>query len=93
MPPYTSLGEAVANTSSRSGYRRAEDDGARRLRPKAEEALLHQLQKAVTDRVLTAPIFQQAFLCGVGPRVEESGAGLIQGFPYSGPAEDLKLKP
>jgi peptide/nickel transport system substrate-binding protein len=57
------------------------------------EAMLHQLQKAVADRVLTAPIFQQAFLCGVGSRVEEAGAGLIQGYPYSAPAEDLRVKP
>ena len=57
------------------------------------EQLLHQLQKAVADRVLTAPIFQQAFIWGVGPRVEESTAGQVQGYPYVGPAEDLKLKP
>jgi peptide/nickel transport system substrate-binding protein len=66
---------------------------ARELDRKQREALLHQLQKAVADRVLTAPIFQQAFLCGVGPRVEEAALGLIQGYPYVGPAEDLKLKP
>jgi peptide/nickel transport system substrate-binding protein len=66
---------------------------ARELDRKQREVLLHQLQKAVTDRVLTAPIFQQAFLCGVGPRVEEAGAGLIQGFPYSAPVEDLRVKP
>ena len=69
------------------------DRQARELDKKQREALLHQLQKAVADRVLTAPIFQQAFLCGVGPRVEEAGSGLVQGFPYSAPAEDLKLKP
>jgi peptide/nickel transport system substrate-binding protein len=66
---------------------------ARELDRKQREALLHQLQKAVADRVMTAPIFQQAFLCGVGPRVEEAASGLIQGYPYTAPAEDLKLKP
>jgi peptide/nickel transport system substrate-binding protein len=66
---------------------------AKELDRKQREALLHQLQRAVADRVLTAPIFQQAFLCGVGPRVEEAAAGLIQGYPYNAPAEDLKLKP
>jgi peptide/nickel transport system substrate-binding protein len=69
------------------------DRQAKELDRKQRETLLHALQKAVADRVLTAPIFQQAFLCGVGPRVEEAGAGLIQGFPYSAPADDLKLKP
>lgn len=29
---------------------------------------------------------------GVGPRVAESGAGLIPGFAYSAPFEDLRLK-
>ena len=66
---------------------------ARELDRKQREALLHQLQKAVADRVLTAPIFQQAFIWGVGPRVEEAASGLIQGYAYVGPAEDLKLKP
>ena len=56
------------------------------------EALLHQIQKIVADEVLAAPIFQQAFLWGVGGRVEQPAAGLIQGYPYVGPAEDLKLK-
>jgi hypothetical protein len=39
-----------------------------------------------------APLFQQGFIWGVGPRVEEAAAGLIQGYPYVGPAEDLKLR-
>ena len=56
------------------------------------EALLHQIQKIVADETLAAPIFQQAFLWGVGSRVEQPAAGLIQGYPYVGPAEDLKLK-
>jgi peptide/nickel transport system substrate-binding protein len=59
---------------------------------KKREATLHQIQKIVADQVLAAPIFQQAFLWGVGPRVEQPTAGLIQGYPYVGPAEDLKLK-
>ncbi|MET0852818.1 MAG: ABC transporter substrate-binding protein [Candidatus Rokuibacteriota bacterium] len=66
---------------------------ARELDRKQRETILHQIQKQVAERVLTAPIFQQAFLCGVGARVEEAGAGLIQGFPYSAPGEDLKVKP
>jgi hypothetical protein len=53
---------------------------------------LAQIQKIVADRVLVAPIFQQAFIWGVGPRVAEPGAGLIQGYAYAAPGEDLKLK-
>jgi peptide/nickel transport system substrate-binding protein len=59
---------------------------------KKREGLLHQMQQIVADQVLAAPIFQQAFLWGVGGRVAEPAAGLIQGYPYVGPAEDLKLK-
>ena len=65
---------------------------ANELDRKKREALLHQIQKIVTDRVLVAPLYQQAFPWGVGSRVEESTAGLIQGFPYTGPFEDLKVK-
>ena len=59
---------------------------------KKREATLHQIQKIIEDQVLVAPIFQQAFLWGVGARVEQPSAGLIQGYPYAAPAEDLKLK-
>ena len=65
---------------------------AKELDRKKRETLLHQLQKQVLDRVMVAPIFQQGFLCGVGPRVAEAGLGLVQGYPYVAPAEDLKLK-
>jgi peptide/nickel transport system substrate-binding protein len=65
---------------------------AKELDRKKREALLHQIQKLVADNVLIAPIFQQAFIWGVGARVEQPAAGLIEGYPYVGPAEDLKLK-
>jgi peptide/nickel transport system substrate-binding protein len=65
---------------------------AKELDQKKREALLHQIQKIVADEVLVAPIFQQGFVCAVGPRVSESTLGMIQGFPYVGPAEDAKLK-
>jgi len=65
---------------------------ARELDRKQREALLHQIQRAVADHVLVAPLFQQAFIWGVGSRVAEPAAGLVEGYPYVGPAEDLKLK-
>jgi peptide/nickel transport system substrate-binding protein len=65
---------------------------AKELDQKKREALLHQIQKIVTDEVLAAPIFQQGFVSAIGPRVAESTMGMIQGFPYVGPAEDAKLK-
>jgi peptide/nickel transport system substrate-binding protein len=65
---------------------------AREPDKKAREALLHQIQRMVADQTLAAPIFQQAFIWGVGPRVAEAGASLIEGYPYAAPCEDLKLK-
>jgi len=65
---------------------------AKELDRKQREVLLHQIQKLVAEQFIAAPIFQQGFIWGVGPRVEVSGAGLIQGYPYAAPSEDLKLK-
>ena len=42
--------------------------------------------------MLVAPIWLNAGLNGVGPRVEESGYGLIAGYAFSGPYEDVRLK-
>jgi len=39
-----------------------------------------------------APIWQLAFINGVGSRVTESALGLIAGFPYTAPNEDLTRK-
>ncbi|HET8578092.1 MAG TPA: ABC transporter substrate-binding protein [Methylomirabilota bacterium] len=65
---------------------------ARETDPKRREALLHRIQRILHDQVLHAPIYELAFIWGVGPRVEEPGADLIKGFAYSGPYEDLRLK-
>jgi peptide/nickel transport system substrate-binding protein len=64
----------------------AETDAKRR------EATLHRIQQLVHEKVMYAPIWQLAFLNGVGPRVRESGLGLIAGHAYSAPYEDLALK-
>ena len=37
------------------------------------------------------PLYELAFIWRIGPRVEESGAGLMPGFSYSAPADDLRL--
>jgi ABC-type transport system substrate-binding protein len=65
---------------------------AREQNRKRREALLYQIQRTVADHVLVAPLFQQGFIWGVGPRVAEPGAGLIEGYPYAAPCEDLKLR-
>jgi peptide/nickel transport system substrate-binding protein len=65
---------------------------SRELDPKKREAMLHQIQKILTDQSINAPIYELAFIWGVGPRVAEGGAGLLPGFSYSAPFEDLRLK-
>ena len=40
---------------------------------KKREAILHKMQQLVYERTIFAPIWQLAFLNGVGPRVGESG--------------------
>ncbi len=59
---------------------------------KKREAILHRIQQLVHEKTMLAPIWELAFLNGVGPRVAESGLGLITGHAYSAPYEDLKLK-
>jgi peptide/nickel transport system substrate-binding protein len=65
---------------------------ARELDPKKREALVHQIQQIIRDKVTAIPLFEQAFIWGVGPRVAEAGDGRIPGFSYSAPFEDLQLK-
>jgi peptide/nickel transport system substrate-binding protein len=43
------------------------------------------------ERAMFAPLWQLAFLNGVGPRVKEPGFGLIANYPYSAPYEDVSL--
>jgi peptide/nickel transport system substrate-binding protein len=56
------------------------------------EALLHKMQQIVYERTIYAPIWQLAFINGVGPRVGESGFARIPRFPYTAPYEDITLK-
>ncbi len=59
---------------------------------KKREELLHQIQKILSDRVVFAPIWENGFIRGVGPKVEEPALTLIPAFPYSAPYEDVRLK-
>jgi peptide/nickel transport system substrate-binding protein len=59
---------------------------------KRREAVLHRMQQLVHEKIVYAPIWELAFLNGVGPRVQESGLGLISGHAYSAPYEDVALK-
>jgi peptide/nickel transport system substrate-binding protein len=56
------------------------------------EAMLHRVQQLVYDKTMVAPMYELAFVNGVGRRVDEAGLGLIAGYAFSAPYEDLKLK-
>ena len=64
----------------------------RELDRKRREAMLGQIQQIMQDRAMYVPIYELAFLWGIGPRVEEACVDHIKGFSYSAPYEDLKLK-
>src|SRR5712671_7307200 len=53
------------------------------------EAILHKIQQIMVERAIYAPIWQLAFINGVGSRVGESGFGQIPRFPYTAPYEDI----
>jgi peptide/nickel transport system substrate-binding protein len=56
------------------------------------EALLHQIQQLVHDRVRFGPIWEYIWPSGVGPRVEEPALMLINPYPWSAPLEEVRLK-
>jgi peptide/nickel transport system substrate-binding protein len=65
---------------------------ARELDRAKREALLHQIQRLVYERVRIAPIYEYVWPSGIGPRVEEPALMLIDPFPWSAPLEDVRLK-
>jgi ABC-type transport system substrate-binding protein len=74
------------------GVRIFERQARERDRKKREE-MLHQIQRILHDKKIFAPIWENGFIRGVGPRVEEPALALIPAFPYSAPYEDVRLKP
>jgi len=65
---------------------------ARELDRKKREEMLHQIQRILADRVVFAPIWENAFLNGVGSRVDEAALTLVTAYPYTAPFDDLRLK-
>jgi peptide/nickel transport system substrate-binding protein len=66
---------------------------ARETDRKKREALLHQIQQIIHDRVRIAPIYEYIWPSGVGPRVAEPALMLINPYPWSAPLEEVRLKP
>jgi peptide/nickel transport system substrate-binding protein len=66
---------------------------ARETDRKTRQALLHQIQQMIHDRVRLAPIYEYIWPSGVGPRVAEPALMLINPYPWSAPLEEVRLKP
>jgi hypothetical protein len=54
--------------------------------------MLHEIQRLVYERAMYAPLYELVWPNGVGPRVAQSGFGLIPFYYYTGPYEDIQLK-
>jgi peptide/nickel transport system substrate-binding protein len=65
---------------------------ARETDRKKREALLHQIQQILYDRVRFGPIFEYIWPSGIGPRVAEPALMLINPYPWSAPLEEVRLK-
>ena len=65
---------------------------ANELDPKKRRAILDKMQQLMHEKAIYAPIWQLAFLNGVGPRVGKGAFGSIAGFPYTAPFEDLTIQ-
>ncbi len=59
---------------------------------KRREAMLQRIQQLMHEKAMYAPIWELGFIHAQGPRVAESGLGLILGWAFSAPYEDVKLK-
>jgi peptide/nickel transport system substrate-binding protein len=59
---------------------------------KKREALLHQIQRLMHERIMFAGIFEPATLHGIGPRVDEPAIGLNAQLYFAAPYEDMRLK-
>ena len=55
------------------------------------QALLHQIQRLMHERVMHAPIYEPATVHGVGPRVAEPAVGLNPLLYFTAPYEELRL--
>jgi peptide/nickel transport system substrate-binding protein len=69
-------------------YQRQAREGDKKKR----EAILHQIQRLVHERVRIAPIYEFIWPSGIGPRVEEPALMLINPYPWSAPLEEVRLK-
>ncbi|HEY7365904.1 MAG TPA: ABC transporter substrate-binding protein [Methylomirabilota bacterium] len=65
---------------------------AAELDPRRRATTLERIQQLIHEKAIVAPIYLNAGMNGIGPRVQESGIGAIAGYLWSAPYEDVKLK-
>ena len=56
------------------------------------EALLHQIQQTLAERVRFGMIYEYVWPSGVGPKVAEPALLLIDPYPWAAPYEELRLR-
>jgi peptide/nickel transport system substrate-binding protein len=59
---------------------------------KKREAMLHQIQQLIHERVRFGPIWEYIWPSGIGPRVGDPALLKIDPYPWSAPYEDVTLK-
>jgi len=65
---------------------------ARETDRKKREAMLHQIQRLLYERVRFGPIYEYIWPSGVGPRVADPALMLIDPYPWAAPLEEVRLK-
>jgi peptide/nickel transport system substrate-binding protein len=65
---------------------------ARETDRRKREALLHQIQQLIYERVRFGPVYEFIWPSGIGPRVAEPALLLIDPYPWSAPLEEVRLK-
>jgi len=65
---------------------------ARETDRKKREAMVHQIQRLVYERVRYGGLYEYIWPSGVGPRVEDPALMLIDPYPWSAPLEEVRLK-
>jgi len=65
---------------------------ARETDKRKREAMLHQLQRLLYERVRFGVIYEYIWPSGVGPRVADPALMMIDPYPWSAPLEDVRLK-
>jgi ABC-type transport system substrate-binding protein len=56
------------------------------------EALLHEIQRRIHERVMFVPLHESAAMHAVGPRVAEPAIGITPLFYFPVPYEEMRLK-